>query len=415
MHMKILSLWLKSAQPVLAVLDAEGQTHVCPAKMCNILADAWEQVGVLEGPDMMDEMQRMEQGSQCRSVPGKPPSLQWEVLRDFVMNRGESASGGDRISLVYLRGLPQQAWRALSSILNAIEEEARWPWQLKQMIMIPIPKKEQVDVPDPLKLRLIAILSHVYRAWAGIRVQWLQAHWSDEVLPPQVKGGRRGVGSSDANTWDLSEIRGDKWSVAYLDATRCFDTFRFKDVAYFFERCGLDTQIVATLREFHEHQARFFMVDGWVSRSVNPQRGIPQGDPWSPVAACFWAMTWVQTCSAILRGADLTESFLVAFLDDFAVGCSDRRTLGRVLGATNEHFRSWGVQLNLKKSAISGNARASDHEGEDFLGEVQQADTQLYLGSEAGWKPVTQTFVQEGGQGAWSCSETSATPADPSG
>ena len=66
------------------------------------------------------------------------------------------------------------------------------------VLMVAIPKDPSA-VPLPMKVRLIAVTSHLYRIWAGsARAKVLQRQWLHDILPDDVVGGRLGFSTLDA-------------------------------------------------------------------------------------------------------------------------------------------------------------------------------------------------------------------------
>ena len=110
------------------------------------LADAVRQVP--EGPAVppMQPLTGRRLASAARqSTPGKAP-------------------GGDGWSLKRMRQWPAGAWRAIATLIDAVEHLGRWPEALRGGIICLTPKNGvQASVQNPLEARPIVLLAQRYR------------------------------------------------------------------------------------------------------------------------------------------------------------------------------------------------------------------------------------------------------------
>ena len=135
---------------------------------------------------------------------------------------------------------------------------------------------------------MIAITSHVYRVWAGLRTQQLNEHWLHLVASRCTYGGLPGrsavqAAALDSLTWDLSETTQTPIYSAYLDSSRCFDTLKYDDLVNCALALGASPRIMTALLSWYKSHQRFVMVKGWIQDHITPKRGIPQGCPLSVV------------------------------------------------------------------------------------------------------------------------------------
>ena len=278
--------------------------------------------------------------------------------------------------------------------MTQVEHTAVWPTQLLDVLMVMIPKKGEDSVPKVMKTRLIAITSHLYRTWATCRAQWLQRFWIPDAIAHQVFGGRKGLGTGDAvlyesTSWDLAASGHERWACAYFDASKCFDSFKYRDLVRVGERLGIPGPLLGALESFYSNHRRHYLVRSWMTSIGSVKRGIPQGCPLSCVMAMAWAHTWIHVVQSFVTNAGLTVSLhQSAYLDDLCLACNDAEILERLAGVTSAHFESWGVRLNLDKSAFVANARICDSERFGSLATLIRADSQLLLGAATGWVPA---------------------------
>ena len=190
--------------------------------------------------------------------------------------------------------------------------------------------------------------------------------------------------------WDISAADQCPWSVAYLDATKCFDSFRHDDVARVALALGFPMSVMRCLRSFYSLHSRHFLVKGWLTLGFSPVRGIPQGCPLSPLIACIWASTWIATSNALKQSASWSAHVLQSvYLDDMCVGANDCHALQQLIAVSVIHFQKWGISLNLAKSGLCINAAAKTQDPDQGqLATLQNVQSQILLGADTGWMPL---------------------------
>ena len=65
------------------------------------------------------------------------------------------------------RGVADEADDALAVMLNLIEEGTEWPTQMRAA-RAALLAKDPSDPHDPMKQRVLTVLSPLYRAWSGV-------------------------------------------------------------------------------------------------------------------------------------------------------------------------------------------------------------------------------------------------------
>ena len=124
------------------------------------------------------------------------PELDPDELRDIFVGNGPSASGFDALLFDDFRWLPRMAFVYLCQLLTIIEQGAPWPQDLLHAKAHMLSKDASRPF-DPLSYRLLLITSVIYRGWAKMRLQHLQA-WISSWALPSIFGGIQGVGSAEA-------------------------------------------------------------------------------------------------------------------------------------------------------------------------------------------------------------------------
>ena len=382
---KLLGHWLKGRQrlPLLATDDA---MYSHPQQVGEELRRAWLPIFCPGDAAYMSDETITYMTELIAPHPWCPGPIDHQALQSFAQSRSPSAPGLDGIQLLALQHLPSAAWSYLAFILNLIEATGQWPSSLLEVSLCAIPKGEAA-MASPLKYRLIGVTSHVYRLWSGFRAMQTNKGWIAHLIGDCNFGGipKRSAKQAsllDALSWEEAHFSDSPYFAAYVDASKCFDTLRYSDLIKVSRALGLSERVLVPLEQWYLHHRRHITVGGWKQAGFTPERGIPQGCPLSVTMAIVWSLTWSARAVDLLASPAPDQWSCVTYLDDYSFGSSSLVRLQRCLGWTQEHFRRWGVCLNLDKSSLVTNR--SGHQQEEGM---RLLDTEEYslLGIQTGW------------------------------
>eukprot|EP00971_Amphidinium_carterae_P033944 668155-Amphidinium_carterae.1 len=130
-------------------------------------------------------------------------------------------------------------------MVTQIEAE-RWPHQLLEVRLAPLPKGDGEGVIPSSKVRLVSVSSHVYRSWSS---------------PPEIYGGVKG-----RSTFDVVAIATSMWSQAVHNEEALGQLM------------GLPSSVRFPFEAFVVHHKRVLALRNWAGPEINPVRGLPQGD-----------------------------------------------------------------------------------------------------------------------------------------
>eukprot|EP00971_Amphidinium_carterae_P001882 37829-Amphidinium_carterae.1 len=138
---------------------------------------------------------------------------------------------------------------------------------------------------EPEKLRPISVLSVWYRLWSSYSYRSLGTELHQR-FPDTLLGGIPGRSGSAMVTTLQSRIEATlmsgepiAFSVASLDATKCFDHMLHHVALRTAQLHGLPVRLIRALGAFYTYQARRYSSGGYLDREcVNPLRGFNQGD-----------------------------------------------------------------------------------------------------------------------------------------
>ena len=185
----------------------------------------------------------------------------------------------------------------IANLLNAIEEGAAWPQPCNAVRTAFFSKGE--DDLSPQGFRGLAILSKLYRMWAGIRLrhvdEWVDS-WSDQGL---FAGCNRPVGAEDA--WFLealvseeARLSGEQVSGGSTDIWKCFDQIEIEFLCALLALGGCPTRILRGYSAFHAAAVYYNTVAGGLEEPHAHRCSIPQGCPFSMTMVAFLLSPWAR-------------------------------------------------------------------------------------------------------------------------
>lgn len=266
------------------------------------------------------------------------------------------APGVDRWRSEELALAPDCWFEALAALWNRCIELTKLPAPWLMVRVTGIPK------PDSPVLRPLSIEAVVYRAGMSCLTRGLR-DWTQLWAPEQLAGAVAG-----RTMEELHELLSFKVDEAFhghldlvgikLDLKRAFDLLRTETINDLALRLGAPPKLVALWELFDKEHLKWVEVQG----SVHPDpigctRGVPQGDPASPLRFCLIVAAWCAFMKARLPGV----SFSV-YLDDrllFVSGALGVETLLQEAVAANTLFEQhYQLGDNAAKRALFGNNAA---------------------------------------------------------
>ena len=90
----------------------------------------------------------------------------------------------------------KEALTQLAKLMNLIENNGKWPEQMKSARAAFLPKEEE-DPLEPQSYRVLLMLPTVYRLWAKTRLRHI-APWVNDWRTDEMFAGVPGRGAADA-------------------------------------------------------------------------------------------------------------------------------------------------------------------------------------------------------------------------
>ena len=186
--------------------------------------------------------------------------IQAKQLRQHFARTKHSAAGMDGWSPGELAILPDYILQGFADVFNTVEAAGVWPDELLAAITAMLSNGE--GETDPLKMRPIAILPALYRAWSSIRFREALA-WQESWVHHTLAGGR--ARHSTKNVYlklvaliEQSLLDGVDRCGVLLDYTKSFDRVPREIAFRTLDALGLDAGVARALRSFYGGCSRYF-------------------------------------------------------------------------------------------------------------------------------------------------------------
>ena len=260
----------------------------------------------------------------------------------------KKANGPDGLSGAMISLLPQPALIRAAQILNLFERRGTWPRALLEWRIVFLPKQKAGNVARLDEVRPICIGPTLYRVWASLRLDQMKP-WLASFLGTHQAGG---VGGPDVTTLLLT-MELDKTSEAYpvalcLDYSKAFDSLDIDLAINILERIRAPSRVVRLLADQWRRHRRWVTFASCVAAApLTGTRGLPQGDPWSPVAL---ALTLLLPLRQSQRTVPAACSLL--YLDDRTLLAPDVNTLQNVETCWNELEEVTRLRTNVQKTQV---------------------------------------------------------------
>ena len=296
--------WVKKTSPPPPVLQqADGTLVFGKQSGVEALFQDWQPI-FCGDPDetlAVDKYRRLYDPFILQSDGFSVPELDVADLRKAAQKAQKTAAGCDGWSAALLLVLPNQAWLQLVDILTRCETDAVWPDGMLAWRVVYLPKEVKSGATSTMKVRPIAIGPALYRLWSSVR-----AHQLGQALQSKFSSRHAG-GTGGVNPQVLlldmqvkQQCEGHDTGVS-LDFEKAFDKSSWPVSIWILEQWGAPVSVLNALRAQWRSHYKFLSFDGAVHPCpVRNATGIPQGDPFSPLAlACFLAAPFAKLCDQV--------------------------------------------------------------------------------------------------------------------
>lgn len=255
--------------------DMAEAPNQCPCQLCKPLRDhirAWSQ----------DRRRVPAPNLRCHVSGGKAPGLSGLATEHIRFGRPVSWTG----SLFNWR---QHLCKGWSQLFNQFLANGRVPSATSfcSSVLSPIHKKG--DKSDPNNYRGIASGDIVPKVFALVLLRRLE-HWCESlrVIPANQAGFRAGM-SAEHHVFALLEVLKERQRsgidsfLLFLDLKKAYDSVPQSALWFVLDKLGLPDTFIGLLKDWAAKRVVKVQVNGDLSEELPATKGLPQGDPLSPL------------------------------------------------------------------------------------------------------------------------------------
>lgn len=284
--------------------------------------------------------------AQRTRTPCAPIAVTAKGLHGRAIAGKGKAAAPDRLQADPLVSLPEEFWEALQDPWGLVLKAGRVPQQWLEVRTVSIPQKEGGDRP-------LSVEALFWRLGISLITSQL-GEWMDGWTPRNIAGAVRFRSAEplhDRFVQDMLEKTKEGIAGVKLDMAKAFDTVRTDDANFLLTELGAPGEVIRLLEDYDLRHRKWVEHGGAVARRpICPTRGLPQGDPASPLRPTAIMASWI----ALLRN-ELGNNGGAAYLDDRLVwecgkGRAPRRQ--KVLELSAKWEKLYAFEDNAKRRLL---------------------------------------------------------------
>jgi ribonuclease HI len=244
------------------------------------------------------------------------------------------------------------------------------PWLMVRVVGIP--------KVDSTTLRPLSVEATIFRAIMSSITADL-SNWVAAWAPECLAGAMRGRCMDDLHEAFVTKLEaaGDgDFAGVKLDLKRAFDMTRCEYVDDIALKLGCPAELVRLWRFFDKEHRKFVEYGGWVHpQPICCKRGVPQGDPASPMRFCLLMAAWVA-----YMGRRAPEANYSVYLDDrllYLGGVDVVRRLDAALQANTAFEQHYGLVDNADKRSFFASRPRTRRDLEQHAGRAVQCHVEM--------------------------------------
>lgn len=264
------------------------------------------------------------------------------------------ALGIDNINATMLKYCSPFIDDVIVNIINSSIEESYYPDAWKVSIGRPIPKKNDVDSYDDL--RVISILPTISKIFEKVLYNQIYKFVKKKILPESQCGFRRGFSTATALTTVLNDLmeahdRGMASALILLDYSKAFDTIDHGLLISKLIYYGFDDPAVSLLHSYLQRRSQRIFSNGIYSSPRDVHTGVPQGSILGPLLFIIYTADILGSVSHCKVQAYADDVQLYMHFDPSDVGVVNDR-LNEEMANIASISRQHALNLNAKKTVL---------------------------------------------------------------
>jgi len=354
----------------------------------------------------------LSQGAECAWVP-EPDVVNMPDLATVHMLLAEqikkmnvrASSGFDLVSAPFIKQAvilhPVENGRSvrvnvllpyLAELFKLMMDKACVPACWKQAKLSPLYKKG--PLLNPNSYRMLAVSGTMYRLYANV-VRCVVTNWcADKNKIPDTQFGFYPGRSTLHPMFILRHLRhtarrikpynnSPRLHAAFIDFKQAYDTIPRAQLWQHLKRTSIPAPLLSIIQSMYEQDA-YVLMDGSKSARVQPNRGVKQGCPLSPLLFSLYVNDIgkiAEDCKGAVTGTDGVNVTHMLYADDSALFSHDPAEMQKMLNRLSGYAQKKSLIINVQKSEVvcfngKGTLPVFKLNGE----ELANKDTFKYLG-----------------------------------
>ena len=284
-----------------------------------------------------------------------------EVKKEVKRLKNGKAVACDRIANEFIKVCGPHVTSALVNLFNQCMVNRVYPW--KESVVTPLHKKGCSY--DPNNYRAIAVSSNIGKLFSSVLLNRLVQFRSTEFPdPPNQLGFTKGAETADHVLTLRTTIekyvtskkgRGARLYSAFIDYSKAFDTVCREALLYKLWKYGVRGNYFGVMEDMYTSSSAKIKLLGKLSERIEILVGTEQGHPMSPELFKIYLFELTseldQTDATLPELAGKPLSHLL-WADDLVLLALDHRSLQNLLHTLESFCTTWGLTVNLKKTAV---------------------------------------------------------------
>ena len=283
-----------------------------------------------------------------------------EVTKAIDGLKSNKAPGVDGITAEFYKVLKPYVSEYITCIFNALYKNAYFPLAWTKALIIPIPKKGDLNKPENYRgISLLPIFSKIYTHIIKERLlKWCVLE--DKICCEQA-GFRKHFSTLD-NVFVIDTLigkclrkKGGRFYLAFIDFSRAFDSVNHKALWHKLIKLDISSNMLSMLMNIYEKVYASVLSDKGVSNAFECSIGVKQGCVLSPILFSLF----VNDLPEELHQDELNRVSLMSkelncllFADDVVMLAESPHGLQKQLNALERYCNKWCLKVNIDKSKI---------------------------------------------------------------
>ena len=304
--------------------------------------------------------------------------------------RNGKAVGTDGIAKEMIESLGEKGVDIVTEITNKIYENGATPNQMRETIMIKIPKVEGTLKCE--QHRTISIINHIAKIILKVTTERIRSKIRPEIAEEQFgfvanSGTTNAIFTLNRVIENAIQVRKNVY-LCFIDYEKAFDTVRHNELLDVLKQIGVDGKDLRLIKNIYEMQRVALQLGGELTDWVDIKRGVRQGCVMSPDLFNIYAefvMRNIDDEGIRVGGKNINK---IRYADDAVPIADSEDKLKTLLQNVSEHSEAMGIKINRKKAktmVITKKDRSPIVCVRLNNEEIEQVGDFLYLGSLINW------------------------------